>query len=64
MTGFISIAVTSPNSIAQLAVVFKMQACKAYFRTFVLLAPSIVWPIAVQKSGVRVHHVAGGIFWF
>ena len=39
----------------------QMQACKAYFRTFVLLAHSIFWPI-VQKSGVRVHHVAGGIF--
>ena len=40
----------------------QMQACKAYFRTFVLLAPSIFWPI-VQKSDVRVHHVDGGNFW-
>ena len=61
MTGFISIAVTSLNSIAQLEVVFK---CKPAKRTFVLsyfLAHSIFWPI-VQKSGVRVHHVVGGIF--
>ena len=38
MTGFISIAVTSLNSIAQLAVVFN---CKPAKHTFVLLARSI-----------------------